>query len=157
MNTYLFLNFLSTILDVSNFLLHLFYTGLVQFLGTQISSLPLLYVLCITWGLTLAGCYICLGPANGRHLQGKQRKGRNQGVPSTPFCLGWFLVAVASPARLQSTPKNSTVVFVSTRCPQKSHHLSLWGFSPLQICRLSHHPDLFASQQSHHRVTNSLY
>lgn len=141
MNKYWFLNFPSATLDVSKFLLHLFYRC------HRLSALPwnsyFSFASHISYAspgvLTLAGCYVCLGPANERHLQGI-RKRETKVFPWPPSALGGFS---ASPEWLQVPPKNPTAVFASTRCPQKSHHLSLRGFSLLQIRRLFHHPDLF--------------
>ena len=116
--------------------------------------------LCPMYHLGADPCRLLLLPGSSqREAFTRKTEEREKPKCSLDPLLPWVvpLAAVASPAWLQGTPKNPTVVFVSTRCPQKSHHLSLWGFSPLQICRLSHHPHLFASQQSHHRVTNSLY
>lgn len=121
------------------FICFTYVTDEVHFLGTHIPPLLLFYLRCITWGADPCRLLVCLGSAKGRHLQGIGN-GETKLFPWPPSALGGFS---ASPEWLQVPPKNPMAVFASTRCPQKSHHLSLQGFSLLQIRRLFHHPDLF--------------
>lgn len=120
----------------------------MAFLGTQIPSLPSRHVLCVTWGLTLAVCCICLGLASGRRLQGSQKKERNQGTSlGLGRCL-WKLLLVfygsnshlKSPLKFQ-LPQVSPEVSSCVTCHSAASSL-------LQICNRSHRRDLAASQLS---------